>query len=58
MANQGKFSEAKAWLINADKAGIDEAAAPLENVNKILDKQDRKIEYIPDNHQNIFTKKK
>lgn len=58
MANQGKFGEAQSLLNDADKAGLDEAAAPLYNVNKILDKQDRKIEYIPDNHQNIFTKKK
>lgn len=56
LARQGMYAQALPFLKTAKAAGIAEANAPLENLNKIISKEDKKIQYIPDNHQNIFTK--
>ena len=57
LARQGHYAEALPLLRAAKEAGVAEADIPLQNLEKLINRQERKIEYITDNHQKIFTKK-
>lgn len=56
LARQGQYHEALPYLTKAKADGVAEAAAPLENLEKIIDRQQRKIEYIPDESKIRFSK--
>ncbi len=57
LARQGMYVEALPLLQAAADAGVAEAGVPLVNLTKLINKEERKIEYITDTHKNIFTNK-